>query len=463
MLCHERERLAEIQLKNQKCNKEMKISQIKILCCVLLVGVKLSPAQETKKVFSAKDETELWSFIPGFDGSNVHFSPDKKYFVVYCQRGRLDINRPEDSFRFYRATDIENFLKQADPSQQPAPIWVLTLSEVKEGPNIQNVSYRWLHDSSGVAFLQKYNDSSYRLAVADLKSKSLLPLTSENEDVKFFDIRDRTHYVYTAASTEPELERAKANKQSIVVDGTGRTIGELMIPDDSAVKELMSHREYQLWAVIGNERFEVKRNGAPFDPGDPFLALSPDGLSVVTTLPIEDVPKAWETLYSPPANPFTRIRAGHGTARKYVHIDLRSGSAQPLIGAPRGFDAGWIAYGNPAWSDDGKTVLLANTFLEAKDDKPSHPCIAVVDLAPRRATCVETLKERSEQGFHMIWAVDYAPDGQQVVVTFGDVEPTGSTQYRRAPDGSWQIERQRTGVPALGNGDLEGSMTLPFW
>lgn len=435
--------------------RQMKKYPVTILFCVLFVAINHCSAQENKKVFSAKDETELWSFVPGFDGSNVHFSPDKKYILVYCERGRLDINRPEDSFRFYRAADIEDFLKQPDSSRMPLPLWVLNLSEVKEGPNIQNVSYRWLHDSSAVAFLQKYNDSSHRLAIADLKSKSVIPLTSQNEDVQFFDIRDRTHYVYTAASTEPEIERAKANKQSIVVVGTGRTIEELMIPDDPAVKELLSHREYRLWAVVDNQKFLVKRNGTPFDLGDPFLALSPDGLSLATTLPVEDVPKTWETLYPPPANPFNRIRAGRGTARQFVRIDLRSGSAQPLIGAPRGFDAGWIAYGNPAWSDDGKTVLLANTFLEAKDDKPSRPCVAVVDLAARRATCVETLKERSEQGFHMIWAVDYAPDGQRVVVTFGDVEPTGSTQYRRLPDGSWQIERQRTGVPALGDGDLE--------
>ncbi|HWC15467.1 MAG TPA: hypothetical protein VG498_00545, partial [Terriglobales bacterium] len=240
------------------------------LCAVLFMvfaGLHASLAQQPKKPFSAATETELWSFIPGFDGSNVHFSPDKRYFVVYCERGRLDINRPEDSFRFYRATDIENFLKQADPSQQPDPIWVLNLSQVEEGPNVEGTSYRWLHDSSGVAFLQKYNESSHRLAIADLKSRSLVPLTSENEDVQVFDIRDRNHYVYTAASTQPESQRAMANKQSIVVAGTDRTIGELMIPDDPAVKELMSHREYRLWAATGNERFEVKRNGAPFDPG----------------------------------------------------------------------------------------------------------------------------------------------------------------------------------------------------
>jgi dipeptidyl aminopeptidase/acylaminoacyl peptidase len=424
-----------------------------------LAGVQLVAAQQAKKPFTAALETELWDLNPErFDGSSIHFSPDKKYFVVYCQRGRLDIDRPEDSFRFYLAADVESFLKQPDSAQLPAPIWVLNLAQVKEGPNIEGVSYRWLHDSSGLAFLQKFNESSHRLAIADLKSRSLIPLTSENEDVQYFDIRDRNHYVYNAASTEPEQERANANKQSIVVDATGRTIGELMIPDDPAVKELMSHREYHLWAVIRNDRFEVKRNGAPFDPGDFSPALSPDGLSIVTTLPVDDVPKAWETLYPPPANPYWRIRAGHGTARQYVRIDLKAGSVQPLLDAPRGFEAGWVAYGDPAWSDDGKTVLLPNTFLKPTEDKPSRPCVAVVDLATHKATCVETLKQRGEQGFHAIWAVDYAPDGQRVVVTFGD-EPTDSAQYRRSPDGSWQIERQRKGIQALGNDGLEMTVT----
>lgn len=434
---------------------ETRFSSFCILFVVLFAGFQSTSAEDSKKPFTAKIETELWSFIPGFDGSNVHFSADKKYFVVYCERGRLDMNRPEDSLRFYLAADIENFLKQPDSSRPPDPIWVLNLAEVNEGSNIQNVTYRWLHDSSGVAFLQKFNESTNRLVIADLKSRSLIPLTSENEDVQYFDIRDRNRYVYTAASTEPERERAMANEKSIVVAATGRTIGELMIPDNPAVKELWSHREYHLWAVIGNERFEVKRNGAPFDPGDPFLALSPDGLSLVTALPVEDVPKAWETLYPSPANSASPIRAGHGTASQCVRIDLKTGSEESLTNAPQGFWA-WIAYGNPAWSEDGKAVLLPNTFLKSADGKPSRPCVAVVDFAAHRAICVETLKQRGEQGFHSIWWVDYAPDGQRVVVYSGeDWEVTDSTQYGRSPDGSWRVERQRRGVPALGNGNLE--------
>jgi hypothetical protein len=78
---------------------------------LLMLALTTTLAEDLKKPFTAAIETELWSFIPGFEGSNVHFSPDKKYFVVYCQRGRLDVNRPEDSLRFYRSDDVAAFLK----------------------------------------------------------------------------------------------------------------------------------------------------------------------------------------------------------------------------------------------------------------------------------------------------------------------------------------------------------------
>ena len=65
-----------------------------------------------------------------------------------------------------------------------------------------------------------------------------------------------------------------------------------------------------LWAVINGKRFEVKQDGAPVVPGED-LALSPDGSSLVTTLPVREVPSSWDTLYPPPfeSSPF-RIGIG---------------------------------------------------------------------------------------------------------------------------------------------------------
>jgi dipeptidyl aminopeptidase/acylaminoacyl peptidase len=429
---------------------------IAIAC--LLGCCSLAFAQEAKKSFTARDETELWSFIPGFDGSNVHFSPDKNYFVVYCQRGRLDIDRPEDSLRFYRADDVAVFLKRPDHAQSPAPVWVMNLSNDKEGPNIEGWSYRWLPDSSGVAFLERMPGGSQSLVIADPKLKKLISLTSADEDVQRFDVRDRSHYVYTAASLEAERDQGQTNAQSPVVVGTGQFLGHLLLPEDPVVKQYMSHRAYHLWAVIGGERFEVQHDGAPVDPGDD-LALSPDGLSMVTELPVPDVPKAWETLYPPPFRAIIRIHAGNGSARQYVRLELKTGSVRSLTDAPVGFDAGWIAYGHPAWSSHGNAILLPNTFIKSKDALPSRPCIAVVDLATNATTCVDTLKSRTaigvEEGFREIWAVEFSPDGQSVVVKFGDPEPTESVQYRRTPDGSWQLEQHRKDNREVGNDGLE--------
>ena len=54
-----------------------------------------------------------------------------------------------------------------------------------------------------------------------------------------------------------------------------------------------------LWAVVDGRRFEVKQNGKPISPNG-GLALSPDSGSLVTTLPVAEIPLSWETLYPPP-------------------------------------------------------------------------------------------------------------------------------------------------------------------
>jgi hypothetical protein len=89
---------------------------------------------------------------------------------------------------------------------------------------IESWSYRWLADSSGVAFLERVGEGNQRLMVADLKSKKVVPLTSATEDVQVFDARDQNHYVYTAAALETGSETAQAEAQSPIVVATGRSI-----------------------------------------------------------------------------------------------------------------------------------------------------------------------------------------------------------------------------------------------
>jgi len=112
-------------------------------------------AQQPKRPFTVADDIELATF-GGSSSSDegLLFSPDGKYFVVETGRGRPGMNDVEDSLRFYRSQDIEDFLKRPSESQAPGPIWVVSRSTYKSR-TIKG--WRWLPNSIGAAFLRAPN------------------------------------------------------------------------------------------------------------------------------------------------------------------------------------------------------------------------------------------------------------------------------------------------------------------
>jgi dipeptidyl aminopeptidase/acylaminoacyl peptidase len=436
-------------------------SSISVLVLLLALVFATPPCcgKDTKKPYTVADEIELSRFIPDMDGSNIRFSPDGNYFAVYSARGRLDLNRPQDSLRFYRSQDVRLFLERSPQSRPPLPIWTISRSTYKEGPIIHH--WRWLPDSDGVVFLERTVSGNQRLVLADLQKKGIEPLTPATETVQTFDIRDRNNYVYTVASeTERKEAQTQTERQAAVV-GTDRELYQLLLPSDPTVIEMFSHRSYDVWAVLAGKRFEVKHDGAPIAPeGD--LALSPDGRSLVTRLVVPEVPKSWETLYPPPfAESAYRIRAGHGSASEYVRIDLQTGSIRSLTDAPTSDSARWWALGAPSWSSDGRAVLLSGTFIKSKTDAPSRPCVAIVELPSSTATCVEMLRKETEtvveDGYHLVRSVHFAAgDRQRVIVNFKDHQyhSLRAVEYQHLADGTWQA-RQIGDAPEIGHRGIE--------
>jgi len=90
----------------------------------------VASARQAKKPFTVSDEIGLTLFGDSNGGTpEVHFSPDGNYVAVWTERGRLDLNRVEDSLRFYRSEDIKNFLEHPDESRPPSPVWIVNLRE----------------------------------------------------------------------------------------------------------------------------------------------------------------------------------------------------------------------------------------------------------------------------------------------------------------------------------------------
>src|SRR4051794_31041284 len=80
--------------------------------------------QQPLRSFTVADDIELTHFDGG--KRSVSFSPDGNYFAVWAERGRLKLNRVEDSLRFYRSNDVNAFLGRSGTSQAPSPVWTVT-------------------------------------------------------------------------------------------------------------------------------------------------------------------------------------------------------------------------------------------------------------------------------------------------------------------------------------------------
>jgi dipeptidyl aminopeptidase/acylaminoacyl peptidase len=416
--------------------------------CVFAITSQIALAQQTKEAFTVADDIALTYFAPPGGGPvQVKFSPDGNYFAVWSERGRLDLNCVEDSLHFYRRQDVEAFLKRSDVGQSVKPVWIVSRSD-KEGIVINE--WRWLHDSSGVAYLEggdRFSDK--RLMLADVRREVVEPLTSTTEGVREFDVRDRENYVYTAvhkADREIVRQKAQTESQPATTIGTGHSLPELLLPDE--FEKRVAPPPSSLWAVIKGKRFEVKQDGAPLANAED-LALSPDASSLVTILQVREVPPSWETLYLPPypSMPF-RIRRGE-PAHQYVKIDLKTGSIQSLTDAPIGEDAGWggpMAESlGPSWSSDGLAVLLPGTFLSSPEQTPSSPCVAVVDFTSAARICIATLKGRSdEKGYHFLLAAGafFAEGSKDRVVTTTYDDSYHTAEYRHASSNIWQLVAQ---------------------
>jgi dipeptidyl aminopeptidase/acylaminoacyl peptidase len=438
---------------------------------LLLAGIFCFPgfrnlvsAEQPRKLLTVADDIGVSQLI--CVESCVRFSPDRNFFVVYGERGRADLNQVEDFLRFYRTKDIDNFVAHPNESRSPTAAWVVSRFAKDAGMSSEGVigfQWRWLADSSGVAFLERASNGNQQLLVADLQKKKVETLTPATENVEKFDIRDRKHYAYTASRiNDAEEEKELAGRKAPAIAGAGLSIEQLLLPDDPVVIQLVSKHTYDLWAVMDGKRVEVTHDGAPVVARED-LVLSPDGWSLITEMPVAEVPKSWETLYPPPyTSSAWRIRGG-SSANNYVLINLETGAIKSLTDAPTSWSGGWDVLGDPSWSSDGKEVVLPGTFIQSKASVPTRPCVAVVDLSSNTRTCVEDLKARTatgvEEGFHRIFSVQFAPaDRHKLFVTFqkhGEAWfSLGTTEYERTDQGAWQVASQQDGMPPLGHEGL---------
>ena len=440
----------------------------RLLCLLLAIGTWPTRAilADAQRRFTVADDIQLAHFGDPYTAQTepVTFSPDGRFFIVDTERGRMDLNRPESTLRVYRTVDVERFLRSSESAKELFPSWTFAKSSYRDGPIIKNI--RWLADSTGFAFLAKTSAGKDQLFLGDLQVKRIFTLTRRDQQVTGFDIRDRNHYVYCIQS--PALRETEIReRRATAVAAKGHNIYGLLFgeSDDLHFTALAGYDLSELWAVIDGRKFQVRDgSGEPIpirSDGQNALALSPDGRSVVTAFAVRDVPPEWGAMY-PSAYPSAGypIKPGHQdpaaldqsvSVSEYVRIQLSRGKVTPLTKAPIGNAAGWWAVLKAAWSTDGQSVVLPDTFIppdrQGQKSLGAAPCTAVVELASGSMSCVERLRGQptsydDEKSLRIIRSVNFV-SGTNARVEIRYLLPDGTEQseyHSRERGGSWSID-----------------------
>jgi hypothetical protein len=404
-----------------------------------------SPLRGTgRKPFTVSDEIGVTLFNP-LNGKDVaiRFSPDRRYFAVWSERGRLDLNRVENSLRVYQSQDVERFLTRRDSVELPKPVWVITrYTEEADRAGSPIAQWRWLRDSAGLSFIEHGEGDSHRLVYFDIMKGATQALTPANQNVTAYDMAGLEHIAYTVSDRRTDF--SKPTKRPPVTVATGASEERLFFPDDPATS-LVEPSHQWIWFVAGSRHFQIMDRGVPVgswaDFSDiPDLVISPDGRYLVTTLPVADIPAAWDTLYPPPYPSYPHHFRPGAFVHQYSLVDLDRGSVSSLTNAPVASDVGWHGYGSPQFSSNGKFVVLPGSFSKDSQDSPARPCVEVVEIASQQASCVVTLNGDSESGETgpTVTNVGFVDgDERKVIVSFFHHSATYTKQYQCGADDKW--------------------------
>jgi hypothetical protein len=433
----------------------------------------LADAQQAPgRPFTVADEIGLANFGDPYNGETepIIVSPDGRLVAVHVERGLLDKNRVEDELRVYSMAVLRTYVLRADQKQMPVPLWSVRESTYREGPLITNI--RWLRNSHALAFLLKTPQGKRQLVLSNLKRSQLQPLSANGQDVTAFDVRDVTHFVYTVRALSGGQNPGLRHNPAVTI-ASGQSLGDLFFHDEFTRGDAVDRSI--LWAADGtNVRIVLNPNDHQpiviYREGQYSLALSPDGKTLATALPVPDIPKTWESLYPAPYAGFPYgVRVGrqdltasygHKLVSEYATVNLSTGKVKSVTGAPTAYGAGWwaAALASPAWSNDGKALLLPGTFLQATapDHSVIRPCAAIFDLSAYTATCLVPLRSGytheggPESGFFSVKALSFADgtDSKVVLHLTRSDHSNGILVYSQLL-GSWQAAPEQTSIEPI--------------
>jgi dipeptidyl aminopeptidase/acylaminoacyl peptidase len=419
-----------------RTSKQMRLT----LVLVLALFTFMLNAEE--RTFTVRDSIEMNTLSDPEtlerDGQ-AKFSPDGKHFLVVTTRGILQSDQLESCLMVFDTSSI-SFVKHESAQLAGPPKCAAKLAAtpiVEEGATTYAsiiTEARWSVDSKSIFFLgqgQQGDNYLYRVDIRIGKPQQLSP-TGYNV-IRFDCARKAVVYVVSQTSALDDGPGQTINRDAR--DVTGIDLSAILFPKTRATGD----RHLEVWANEGDRRPTMiapiprSLNGNA-DLDHVVLSISPDGTKAVTLVPVTSVPHQWDS-YEPyegferfkihAENPDRSAITIHVfPLKQYALIDLDKKRMMPLVDAPTGDALGYFDSLKAVWSEDGRRLLLTNTFMPiggAGTEGPDHPlrscAVASIDLAQRITRCIVPARSQAIGAWHL-QGVSFGVDSDEVLATF---------------------------------------------
>ena len=445
-----------------------------VLSAVLVLVALIAPGAKSadQRRFEVHDSVEMSEFT-----DIGMFSPDGRYYAAVTERGLLPQGVSEATLWLFETSLIRHYVGHQRPEIPPAPIALARIPAAVDGGAINGgniiTQIAWAADSSSLTFLGRDGRENRQLFRVSLSDRRLLALTPATQDVVDYGSSGGTIAYLAGPDIHPEKSWWSNDPDAPdMTIGTGQPLMDLLYPNYQH-----NAMEFELWRihkaaaepVIDANTGKALRILGSYSVST--VALSADGLHIVTIAFADQIPASWEKyelaadeydlrrfVADPPSKdssvPTIKERStDFGRALQYQLIDVVTGNRRPLLKAPLAdFQRGSYDRLQAAWSADERTVAVSSTYLPLDGQGRSTPAVGVctvatIDIRTGDTACVQ---QRDHRKSGLVYALQWDASGRRLRVQKSRPSLPGyaSELYERR-GAQWQLAKPRDSSPTL--------------
>jgi hypothetical protein len=367
-----------------------------------------------------------------------NISPNGSTALLVTTKGIVASDVVESTLWTLNLRSTAEYLEKGNATTPPPPRAIITIrGQLRVSFGSLITKSQWSLDSQAIYMLAEQRGGRRELDKVNVATGREESLSAEDYSVDEFEI-DSRGVLYSAVRFQEGAGQFGPNTSEVIETVRGRTVWDLLWPSMTPNSVLFRADSSGIRPIAP---------ASWWDPLEKYFFMSPDGSTVVTLVPVDRTPIAWESyLPSELTGPLYWPASSRSPVLEYEVVDLNTNSRRPLLGSPSGKSSGYDDTLRVVWSPGGDHILATNTFLpfdhqtQREQEARRQPCAAAyVGMNDGSAVCIVSARSSWSDQSADSWAVSNIAFGRtdrDVVIDFRWNERHKTECYSSA-NGKW--------------------------